>query len=119
MKFSDGKLWGPRQSLKVLSEQSIPLCSSLDRCNRTFKKLQTRLGTKILLMTAFEVTSDMISDIAVIKHADMLKKQFRLAAICQLVKGYLHVTYWHLTNMLNSNIIVCHMITIAFGSART
>ena len=80
----------PSQISLVLTDVRMPFMSGIELSR---KILSIRSDTKIVLMTAFEVTDEMISDLPVIKHSEIVKKPFRLAQICESVRRQLQISY--------------------------
>ena len=56
------------------------------------KKMVTiKPDVKVVLMTAYEITGDMLSGLPMISHSEVLKKPFRIAEICESVKRQLQI----------------------------
>ena len=55
------------------------------------KMIEVKPDAKIVLMTAYEVTNQMLSGLPMISHSDIVKKPFRIKEICESVKRQLQV----------------------------
>ena len=53
--------------------------------------LAVKPDAKIVLMTAYEVTEQMLSGLPMISHSDIVKKPFRVKEICESVKKQLQI----------------------------
>lgn len=76
----------PSKISLVLTDVRMPFMSGIELSRNI---LSIRPDVKIVLMTAFEVTDEMLSGLPLIRHSEILKKPFRLAQICESVKRQL------------------------------
>jgi DNA-binding NtrC family response regulator len=55
------------------------------------KMIELKPDAKIVLMTAYEVTNQMLSGLPMVSHSDIVKKPFRIKEICESVKRQLQI----------------------------
>ena len=74
----------------ILTDVRMPLMSGIELARNM---LRINPDIKIVVMTAFEVTDEMLSGMTTVRHSEILKKPFRLAEICDSVKRQLQVVF--------------------------
>ena len=72
----------------VMTDVRMPGMSGIDLAQ---KMLAIKHDAKVVLMTAYEVTHDMLSGLPTMSHSEIVKKPFRLKEICESVKRQLQV----------------------------
>lgn len=78
----------PESFSMVLTDVRMPGMSGLELAQ---KMRAIKHDAKIVLMTAYEITHDMLSGVPTMSHSEIVKKPFRLKEICESVKRQLHV----------------------------
>jgi DNA-binding NtrC family response regulator len=78
----------PSRYSLVLTDVRMPHMSGIEL---THKILTIKPDMKVVIMTAYEMTEEMLSGVPVVRHSEILKKPFRLAEICESVKRKLQI----------------------------
>jgi DNA-binding NtrC family response regulator len=81
---------GPSKYSLVLTDVRMPYMSGIELANEI---LAVKPDTNIVLMTAFDVTDEMLSGLSTVRSSEILRKPFRLAQICESVKRKLQIAH--------------------------
>jgi DNA-binding response OmpR family regulator len=79
----------PNRYAAVLTDIRMHGMSGIELARRI---LRTNPQTKIVLMTAYDITDDQLGDLPVIKVEDIIKKPFKLTEICSRMKKYVRAS---------------------------
>jgi DNA-binding response OmpR family regulator len=79
----------PNRYAAVLTDIRMHGMSGIELARRI---LRTNPQTKIVLMTAYDITDDQLGDLPVIKVEDIIKKPFKLTEICSRMKNYVRAS---------------------------
>jgi DNA-binding NtrC family response regulator len=84
----DAFLSNPSKYSLVLTDIRMQGMSGIDLAREI---LRIKPDMKVAIMTAFDVTDEMLDGITTIRHSEIVKKPFRLAEICESVKRQLQI----------------------------
>jgi DNA-binding response OmpR family regulator len=79
----------PNRYAAVLTDIRMHGMSGIELARRI---LRTNPQTKIVLMTAYDITDDQLGDLPVIKVEDIIKKPSKLTEICSRMKNYVRAS---------------------------
>jgi DNA-binding NtrC family response regulator len=80
----------PSRYSMVLTDVRMPQISGIELARRI---LAIKPDAQVVIMTAYEVTKEMLVGVPVVRHSEILKKPFRLAEICESVRRHLQIAH--------------------------